>query len=241
MTVATRNDAALTAPALGVPRAVPRWPVSGYTHRWAPKTLNQPIGAYVNNLPNLIAPAYPFDAGTDSVASRPVLALPTSKIQSVNAAAGKRLRILPLAATIPQPFTLVHVAKLTTAGASVISASVDAAYNLSNIARIGSTASAFEMDAGATLLHTVALDANWHVFISVFNGASSVFSIDGNEVTGNAGTNAFGVNLHIHQLPVVGGGSTYPGQTADIGVYAGALTAAQRATLNGWLRTEYGI
>lgn len=241
MTVSTRNDSALTTPTFGVPRAVPRWPVSGYSHRWALKSLNQPVGSYVNTIPNLINAAYPFDVGTDSVSARPVLALPTSKIQSVNSASGRRLRIVPFAAAIPQPFTLVTVAKLTTAGAGVLAAGEDAAYTPSLIARIGSTATVFEIDAGATLLHTATADANWHVFIAVFNGASSVFSVDGNEVTGAAGSNSLGPNLHIQQLPVAGGSSTYPGQTADIGIYPSALTSAQRATLNGWLRSEYGI
>ena len=94
------------------------------------------------------------------------------------------------------------------------------------------------MYRGSLFTTTTATDTNWHVFIGVFNGASSVFKRDnGTEQTGNPGAEA------ISTLKLGSGPSaTKPAiDIAEFGLFDRALDSTERAALASSLVSNYAI
>lgn len=87
---------------------------------------------------------------------------------------------------IDTPYTVVFVGKMPTVAASKYFFS-GAGGSQHNLGINASTLWAFQN--GANIVHTLPPDTDWHVHLIVINGASSVYSIDGDEVTGSAGSN----------------------------------------------------
>lgn len=248
MTIAARTNVALTTPSWGAPRAVKKLPVAGYAHRWCSKAARQPVGSLLNKIPNLVGSG---DMGALGDATSLYPSLATKQSQPVLlGAAGKRTRYV-LGAAIPQPCTILFVGGAAAADAAVVLGCSINAYPNSNSTRtrLGSgthsSATRWEVDAGATLWHDAApVDANMHVFVLVLNGASSILSIDGVEVTGDAGTNDWFVNGHIGELPNTSPstpGSTFAINLLDHAIYPRALSATERTTLTTGLAVDHGL
>jgi hypothetical protein len=229
MVVSIRSTKTLSAPRADSGRGVPMLAVDGYTSRWSPRMLSQPNGSPITSLAALV--------GASPLAATGPLTLksPASNMRSMGGAAGVRA-----AATVPvlqQPYTVVTVAKINTAGAAVILGSQApglAAGNNDSLMRIGSTATTYEMDtnvagAQAVLVHTKPVDTSHHVFICVFDGVNSVFSIDGVEVVGNAGLGGLYASLNLFTYPTNGG--VWPGESAELAIYPRRLDSAERFRL----------
>lgn len=88
------------------------------------------------------------------------------------------------------------------------------------------------IDAGAQTLNT------WHVMYGVFNGASSVASLNGTEVAGDAGSAG---NTGFNLGSSAGGGNKMTGDIAEVLVYGDAKNASDRATIRRYLGSRYGI
>lgn len=99
--------------------------------------------------------------------------------------------LLQMATTsIPQPFVVVMACR--------VSANVDSRHLLDgtlgtgNRVLLGQSSGAWVIFAGANVVSGPAYDTNPHVFTVTYNGASSIFAIDGATVaTGNPGTSAW--------------------------------------------------
>lgn len=129
--------------------------------------------------------------------------------------------------------TLVVVGRLPLAANSsyLITGGTGPSFNL----YIGSNGK-FASTAGTTLASTVTADGNMHVFIFVSNGTSSVFSVDGVEVAGAAGTST------ATGLRVAATSTVYAqADVQRIAVVPYAATSAQRAAILAQMKSQYGL
>lgn len=98
----------------------------------------------------------------------------------------------------------------------------------------------YSMYAGSTELGATARDANFHVMMGLFNGASSIHWTDGLEdATGNAGNNALGASVRIGSNSAAD--NFLNGDIAEILIYNAAVSAANRTLINRYLGNKYGI
>lgn len=83
------------------------------------------------------------------------------------------------------------------------------------------------------------VDTNLHMWGVVFNGASSVSSLDGTEVTGNPGTNSY-PGHDGNGIQVGAGSEGFDGSIVEIVIAAAALDAPARAVLLNYYQTKWG-
>lgn len=91
---------------------------------------------------------------------------------------------------------------------------------------------------GSVLPSTIDPSNQWHVFMLVCNGTSSVLCVDGVEQSGTLGVSAPG-NLTLGLDS--DGGTTSRVDIFEAGLFGRALTAAERTRVVSELRAEYGI
>jgi hypothetical protein len=127
-------------------------------------------------------------------------------------------------------FTQVIVAKITSTNTAAIMGS-------SPNANIGRYTTTWFMSGGTLLAGTTADTTGWHIFIGVFNGASSVFRVDGTEAAGNAGANT------MQQVRLFSGdnASFTKGSIREAALYNRALTGPERTALHAHLAAKYGL
>lgn len=128
-----------------------------------------------------------------------------------------------------QPNTMVVLAKYGN-GPSGTSAMVSGRTS-GNQQAITSAGNVWNMGAGAPLDSATADDANWHVFVATYNGASSELFLDGVSIaTGDAGTHTpDGLNIGAN----VGGSLHFwDGDVNFVGLYDGDLVADNVTLLN---------
>lgn len=140
---------------------------------------------------------------------------------------------MQLAYAKSQPMTTVIVARMNESKASntVLAGGVHV--------RTDSTNTKMEVTAGTALGTTAApVNTNWRVYIIVNNGATSTISVDGVEVTGDAGTAARTfINLGINSAATVFNRTDY--QRLAFLPYAAGAT--ERATILAQMKFQYGI
>lgn len=101
------------------------------------------------------------------------------------------------------------------------------------------SATTFELYAGTSLTTSASTPATKHVHYLKFAGASSLVRVDGTQVaSGNAGsTNASGL-----AIGGAGGGTEYANvDVAEILLFNGVLSDANRNAVEAYLGSEYGI
>ncbi len=83
------------------------------------------------------------------------------------------------------------------------------------------------------------LTSAWHVYVGIFNGASSKIWIDGtNVVTADPGANGFtGIKIGANWT----GAARFVGDVAEVIVYGGALSDTDRNALETYLGAKYNI
>jgi hypothetical protein len=143
----------------------------------------------------------------------------------------------PTTPVASQPTTVFAVAKPTASAAlkTIFGAdSVTAAHDAALL--VAATTGFYEIYAGSILAGAVDVTGGWHVFTSLFNGASSSQRKDGSGSVGNAGTGDYtGYN--------VGGrsddSSKMLGDIGEVLVYTGDKTA-NFATIEAGLKTKWG-
>lgn len=79
----------------------------------------------------------------------------------------------------------------------------------------------------------------WHVFVAVFNGASSVLRVDATETTGSIGNSAPGAGLTIGNG--IAAQTHSPIDVAEVGSFSAALDLTQRDTLVAYLQDLYNL
>ena len=98
----------------------------------------------------------------------------------------------------------------------------------------------YDMFAGAELIN-VAIDAgHWHVHENTWSGGSSQYLIDGSVIaSGDAGGQPLG-GLTIGSRYSLGASDSVNADEAEILIYHGSLSAAERALVRNYLRTKWG-
>lgn len=93
--------------------------------------------------------------------------------------------------------------------------------------------------SGAQVASSATRDTDWHAFAGVFNGASSLLSVDGDVTTGDAGSDSpGGVTLGSNGNR---SGSFLSGDVARVLVYDNALSDADREAVESFLMNLYGL
>ena len=140
-----------------------------------------------------------------------------------------------LLATV-QPFTVATVSQFdatTGTGAFV-------AYNNGAHTPYAGTDGIWKSSAGTFLTTGVAANTSPHVHAYIFNGASTQLRIDGAQVAlGNAGTNGTGAT--VAGAVTTAGGSPLNGALGECLIASGALSGADLANLETYLKTKWGI
>lgn len=207
---------------------VPSLPVPGYVAHFDAGNLPWPDGAKVPQLRNLAGGTLP-PIGQGTPANQPVIGT-ANGFRHVDSAGASAIIFNQVAITaLPQPVTLLVVAKLTTTAAGAL---LGASPNCS----VGVYSGKWFLNAGATVSGADVTTGQWKVLIATINGASSVLSVNGVETAGNAGTNTM-QNIRLFSGDIV----AYTNATIRKAViWPSALTQAQRDQLVSHLVGYYG-
>jgi hypothetical protein len=223
----------------GLPIAIHDLPVAGYKRRFLAKSLQLADGATVNKWPDLVAGGASLDpVPTYGLAP---YAGTVDGIQSVTF--NGTTQGLKTSAVMNQPHTLVMVAKLRDAGITGLRImaggrlGADIAVESATLGTSGNAGSKNYFLEGGTSFAGPTADTAWHVFIGVFNGASSVLAVDGTETTGNTGT----ARRDILTLAYHRAGQWTNMAVAEVALYDKALTAGERTSTVTALRAQYGL
>lgn len=213
-----------------------------------PKVILNPVPVQATALHAWAADYQPLGTLTSwapAVGDWPFTSPAGKEVTVVNSGGGRALRsdgVDDLATAVGlatnQPVTFVMVARLTAVPNDstefIIGRAAGTAFNIQT-----TTANTrWQLSAGANLPGPVAAtpDTNWHVFIVVLNGASSVFQIDTVSVTGNGG------DLGITQLRIGAGASSFAAaEYKRLEIHAGAFDATQRETIRAEMAARYGV
>lgn len=234
------TDAAFTGPKIAsLPLAVHDLPVSGYKRRYLAKNLQLANGATVSTWPDMVAGGAALDP-VPTYGAAPTAAT-VSGIPAVTF--NGTTQGLKTSAVMNQPHTLVIVAKLQDTGVTglrIIAGGQNGSDPAAENAVLGTSGTApnkiLYLQGGSTI-NGPAADQSWHVFIGVFNGASSVLAVDGTEVTGNTGTARRDIlTLGYHRT-----GLWTNVAVTEVALYDKALTAGERTSTVNALRAQYGI
>ena len=100
----------------------------------------------------------------------------------------------------------------------------------------------WKMYAGTPLSSVTTDDASWHYFTAVYNGASSSLRLDGSQIaSGDAGSSGWsGQSWHIGEQGS-GGGAPWDGDIAEVLVYNSVLSTTDRAAVESYLLTKWGV
>jgi len=217
------------APAEVAPPAPPTIDTTNLVARFAARALNLSAGSAVTSWPVLEGSA----GGSFTIAGAPTYRTAGS-VQYVETDGVDDALSFVSART--QPFTTVIVARTfsLTSGLTMFGSTSGS----TALSTIGVTSGNFVAYAGSNLTGTAA-DYGWHVFSVAFNGASSVFRIDGVQVAaGNPGTNTSAGVRH--------GANSTLASFFRVGVcesihYTGAKDNTQLAAIESALMSAYGI
>lgn len=228
MTLVIKSPTALKSPRYRAAPIVESLPVGGYTDRWDAESLTVAEGAKITALPNAVAGPWGAYMQPDP-ALQPILRTEGGFKHVANTATRA---MFTQNFTTTGPKTMVGVGKVVSGATAVLFGTVgNWSIGLVNGNR-------FFMNAGASILGP-ALDDKWHVFIGVFDGANSVFSVDGIEYAGDAGSNQ-PVNLRLFSQ----GAATTPHVVGGVrmqAIYPGAMSQPDRQKLTAALMGRYKL
>ncbi len=134
----------------------------------------------------------------------------------------------------PQPFTIMAIARWSVANNGYL---IDGEIINRHIIT-GPDAATLRMFAG-TLFNRAALPTNWNIIICVFDGLTSIFSINNNEATADAGARA-GTELTIG-IDGTEAGNPFDGDLAEMAKYNGIVSLVDRDRLADYASNKYGI
>lgn len=152
----------------------------------------------------------------------------------------KEVRVASFSSAPTQPYSIVVVAEKAAGGTGD-------QYICDSTQRtiIGEhTSGVMGIFAGTWLLAASEYNADEHLFVGVFNGASSEFLVDNTVVaSGNAGTATPSTNFTIgNRYTPSAAANDYNGAIAFLGIYDGDITAhGQWSNFVSWVTTTYGI
>jgi len=137
--------------------------------------------------------------------------------------------------TLTQPNTIVFIGKCPqTSGNRFAYDGLDSS-NRNTFLR-GSGGS-FQYNAGTTITAATA-DTNDHLWVTIYNGASSDSQQDGTSYTGSAGTHSIsGLRVFANNASLL----QWVGYISFLGVYDGTLSAGDITALETWATSHYGI
>ncbi len=113
---------------------------------------------------------------------------------------------------------------------------VDVSVLMGLLTALEANSSGWRIDAGASLQNPNGADLSWHVLDAVFDGNASILGVDGARVMGNAGVR----DLIVLTVGAAGDGSNgVTGEIAELRVYNGTLTQAQRDEIVAELQAKW--
>lgn len=201
--------------------------IDGASHAWIADNITP--GGKVANLYDLAGTAHFRSNWPTNAALQPAAVDASGRtFLSFNGAA------LDVAVSLPAVKTVIAVGSLPAAPASkeqlLIHGGSGPSFALS------AASGKFKAYGGANLIHTKDADPNPHVFILSQDGADSVLSIDGVEVTGNAGSNA------LTAMRLGGNTSAFNQSTIRcVQILPYAAGPQDRIAITSKLRETYGI
>lgn len=136
--------------------------------------------------------------------------------------------------SVSQPYTMVCIGKQP-------SAAGEGMMGVDNGSYAGTltewTAAGVRSYAGSNF-DVVTAANTWHALIHLFNGASSVISVDGSESTGNPGAQATSNNPFTLGRELTG--TNFSGLFIEAGWIAGTISGGNRTALNANMHAAYG-
>lgn len=235
-----RNARAITA-SLGskvglLPIVLPDVSVGGYTRRFTSRAIGANVGDVVTSWPDPTSgTALTTADATMAVANAPTLVAGSGKTPASVRFTRASSQALGQSLSRVSPHTIVTVARWWTVP-SGLEALTSSGSSTTVLNFQGGTSATFRTNAGSSIEVLQEPGTAWHVFASVFAGASSISRMDNMETAGNAG------NALSSALTVGAWGTTYSNiDVVDIFYYPFALTSAQLSTVVGELKTMYGI
>lgn len=223
-----------------LPRYSPPLPVPGATAVYSTYNLPQQAGELVTEWPSangLGEKLTVVGAGSTLVDAK------APRMMADGSVRFSRLNSETLGAPLnnSQPRTVVAVARVwkLQGQTSYLDAIVSSGQNknaLGQVMAVNGSGTARTYAGGSINLTGFGVGTDWHVFISVFDGANSVIRVDNNELIGDAG-------VHTSSQIVLG---SYQSQFSDIEVrevisYPGALSLEDRVTTVEKLKARYGF
>ena len=215
-------------------------PLTGLDARWRADTGVTEAGTGVSSWVDMIG-SFDMVQGTD--ANRPALVTGVINGQPVIRFTRANTDFLTQATGptgIAQPYAIVAVlAHTASSGVAQWLCSAAGGVSFRNIGFTNDDKP--RMFAGASFNDDVALAANFHSFIGIFNGASSEIFIDNTSVvTGDNGGGSSETGF------TVGGGNNsgadpFGGDLAEVLFYDHALDASERTALDSYVAARYGI
>jgi hypothetical protein len=129
-----------------------------------------------------------------------------------------------------QPYTIVFVGYRETGGVSKIA----------DLQPPGISTDSISADGGVTNLNAspAPSDNTWYAIIGVFNGGSSIISLNGTETTGNASTNSLNNQMILGQAF---GSDATKFRLMEIGVWSAGFTPTQRTNMINNIRSTWGF
>lgn len=210
-------------------------PVTGFNRRFVASQLSGVDGSSVASWADVAGSGTALTPGGVSGANTaPVIATDGGRkvvsFDGTNAGTGQDL-------AMSQPHTVVIVGRftsITAAAVQTLSGGIGSG-SRANLYIDGTAPGNLRLNGGATLTGPV-IDTSWHVFVGVFD-ATSTLTIDTNEVSAAAGTNA----RTKFTLATLDGSSKGAVNIAEAITYPVALNSTQRAALVSDLKSFYGI
>lgn len=127
--------------------------------------------------------------------------------------------------SLAQPFTVLLIGSFATASQSIFDSRQTI---VCTVDTFGASSTKYRISSG-TELAGPAITTGFHCHVVVFNGANSVYSFDGSETTGNAGTASLtdGLTLGANRAA----GLSMDGDMGEVVVYSRALSSPERTNL----------
>lgn len=241
-----RLPSPVTGPNAGLlTQYVEELPVAGVFRRYSAWTVKDLAGLPADTVPDLSGQAATLAAVSGATPAYVQVEGGVPHLELNNGRTTDRMIAPAQALPANSPFTLYSVCRFPVALSTVGQrwAVVAMTTGMNPSMQVYSTGRQASLYRGATLDSALVVPVGqWLIMVGVFNGASSVIRVDGNEATGTTTLDNAGVNgqFNIGQT----GGTAGPPHRIDIretGAIQGALSLSDRAALVASLRGIYSL